>query len=401
MRNFSKLGPVWVTIAALGLSACGGQIARNAPLEPTKPVIASIPENLLLDVNVAIFDPGIDTLNPNNTTTTPGIRRAEGHYVAKRISETLAGTGQWGTVRVVPESDREVDVMVSGKILESDGENLEIEARVIDARGQQWFERRYAERVNQFAYDLEARRRQEPFQNVYNRLANDMRDYLQRQDLNVLRGIRATTEMRFAARFAPEAFAEYLSVDSRGHYTLNRLPAENDPLLQRVRAIRVRDEAFVERLQDSYNQFDRNMIESYDHWRQESLVESAQESELKSQALARALGGALAVIGGVLAQSSSSSAARTAGVIGIGGGAVAMASGYEKNAEARIHTQAMKELSDSLNAEVQPQTIALTDRNIELTGTIEEQYAQWQDLLQQIYRLETGQDTAPAQVIGN
>jgi hypothetical protein len=384
---------VWVGLALFGLAlgGCTTQTIRSTQVEPVAPALTHIPDELLLDVNIAVFDPGIDNLDPKKTTTTPGIRRAEGHYVAQRIKDTLETAQQWGTVRVVPQTGREIDVMVAGKILKSDGQTLKIEVEVVDASGTRWFRRNYKESVSRFAYDAEIRRRQEPFQNVYTRLANDMRDYLTKRDLSDLRSIRATTEVRFAERFAPAAFADYLNRDGGGVATLKRLPANDDPLLQRIRQIRVRDQMFIDNLQENYDAFDRSMGRSYDYWREESYSEADAERELKSQALIRTLGGALAVIGGILAQTSGNQAARTAGVIGIAGGAYAFKSGLDKNAEARIHTAAMKELSDSLNAEVQPQTIALTDRTIELSGTVDEQYAQWQALLQEIYLIETGQ----------
>ena len=385
---------VFYLCVALAVTGCNTRSVRTTAIEPVVAIAEPIPDDLLLDVNIAIFDAGINNLDPKRTTTTPGIRRAEGHYIAARLKQTLESTEQWGAVRVVPELGHEVDVEVWGTILKSDGETLEIEAMVQDATGQQWFTRTYKEQVSRFAYDAEIRRRQEPFQNVYNRVANDMRDYLVRQELTALRNIRTVTELRFAERFAPEAFSDYVKVDSKGHYNVNRLPAENDPSLQRIRRIRVRDQMFVDRLQDFYGEFDSGMADSYDSWRLESYTETEALRELKSQALARKLGGALAVIGGILAQGSGNSAARTAGVVGIGAGAYMFKSGLDKAAEARIHTEALKELSESLNAEIQPQTIALTDRTIELSGTVEEQYQQWQDLLQQIYRIETGQTSS-------
>lgn len=380
---------------AVALAGCNTHTVRSTAAEPVNAVPVAIPDELLLDVNVVVFDPGIDTLDPKRTTTTPGIRRAEGHYIASRLKETLDLSRQWAAVRVVPQSGREVDVTVSGKILESDGETLRIEATVEDATGQRWFTRTYEEKVSRFAYDIEIRRDQEPFQNVYARIANDMRDHLQRQEHAELRKVRATSELRFAQRFAPEAFGEYVTSDGRGRYELKRLPAENDPLLERIRRIRVRDQMFVDRLQEFYAEFDRDMTASYDDWRLESYSETETLRELKSQAVARTIGGALAVLGGILAQGSSSSVARSAGVVGIGAGAYMIKSGLDKNAEARIHTEALKELSESLNAEIQPQTIALTDRTVELSGTVEDQYRQWQALLEQIYLLETGQ-AAPA-----
>ena len=379
---------------AFAVTGCNTRTVRTTAIELVVAIAEPIPDDLLLDVNIAIFDAGINNLDPKRTTTTPGIRRAEGHYIAARLKQTLESTEQWGAVRVVPELGHEVDVEVWGTILKSDGETLEIEAMVQDSTGRPWFTRTYKEQVSRFAYDAEIRRRQEPFQNVYNRVANDMRDYLVRQELTALRNIRTVTELRFAERFAPEAFQDYVKVDSKGQYSVNGLPAENDPTLQRIRRIRVRDQMFVDRLQDFYGEFDSGMADSYDSWRLESYTETEALRELKSQALARKLGGALAVIGGILAQGSGNSAVRTAGVVGIGAGAYMFKSGLDKAAEARIHTAALKELSESLNAEIQPHTIALTDRTIELSGTVEEQYQQWQDLLQQIYRIETGQTSS-------
>ena len=373
------------------LGGCGTQSVRTVPTKAPSTALAHIPGDLLLDVNIAIFDAGIENMDPRKTTTTPGIRRAEGHYVAQRLKSTLETSRQWGTVRVVPEAGRIVDVTVSGKILESDGRTLKIEVGVSDASGQQWFRRNYAQSVNRFAYDAEIRRRNEPFQNVYTQIANDMQDYLSQQELSRLRSLRGITELRFAELFAPQVFGEYLSRDSGGKVTLRRLPADGDPHLQRIRQIRARDQMFVDNLQGNYDAFDRNMTLPYDRWREQSLAEENAEKELKSQALTRKIGGALAVIGGILAQTSGNQAVRTAGVIGIGGGALAVKSGFDKSSEARIHTEAMKELSDSLNREVQPQTITLTDQTIELSGTVEQQYAQWQALLHKIYSLETGQ----------
>jgi len=382
----------------LATAGCSTQTIRTTTVEPIMSVVESIPDDLLLDVNVVIFDPGIDNLDPKRTTTTPGIRRAEGHYIASRLKQTLESAKQWGAIRIVPDRGHEVDVEVSGRILQSDGQTLEIEVRVQDSTNRPWFTRTYKEQVSRFAYDAEIRRRQEPFQNVYNRVANDMQKHLARQDLNALRRIRTVNELRFARRFALDAFSDYLDSDAKEHYSIKHVPAVNDPVLQRIRRIRVRDDMFLDRLQGFYRKFDRDMAISYDNWRLESYTETETLKELKSSAIARTVGGALAVVGGVLAQGSGSASARSAGALGIFGGALLFKSGLEKNAEARIHTEALKELADSLNSEIQPQTIALTDSTIELSGTVNEQYEQWENILQQIYLIETGQAPSnPAQ----
>ena len=55
-----------------------------------------------------------------------------------------------------------------------------------------------------------------------------------------------------------------------------------------------------------------------------------------------------------------------------------------------MHIEALKELSASLDAEIKPHTVTLEDRTVTLTGTVEQQYAQWRDILRQIYEKETG-----------
>ena len=55
-------------------------------------------------------------------------------------------------------------------------------------------------------------------------------------------------ELRFASEFAPAAFESYLVKDEKtGLYRAARLPAANDPVLNRVEAIRERDDSMVDR----------------------------------------------------------------------------------------------------------------------------------------------------------
>ena len=59
--------------------------------------------------------------------------------------------------------------------------------------------------------------------------------------------------------------------------------------------------------------------------------------------------------------------------------------------EAEIHVQALEELGLSLESEIAPQIIELEDRTITLTGSVEDQYQQWRELLRQIYEAEVGE----------
>ena len=99
---------------------------------------------------------------------------------------------------------------------------------------------------------------------------------------------------------------------------------------------------------------------------------------------------------GILAQGVDSRTARTAGWVGIGAGATAIQSGLQKREEAKIHVEALEEISDSLNSEIEPLSIELEDRSVTLSGTVNDQYGQWRRILRQIYAEETGGAAQPS-----
>ena len=86
-------------------------------------------------------------------------------------------------------------------------------------------------------------------------------------------------------------------------------------------------------------------------------------------------------------QRASTDAARYGGVAG---GVAAVVSGYRKREEAKIHTESLKEISGSFQTEAAPLVVDVEGRTLRLTGTAEEQYAEWRRLLHELYREETG-----------
>ena len=71
-------------------------------------------------------------------------------------------------------------------------------------------------------------------------------------------------------------------------------------------------------------------------------------------------------------------------------GALLYKNGMDISSEAEIHNAAIRELGDSLQAEVSPMVVEIDGRTVELTGSIEEQYQKWRELLRKIYINETG-----------
>jgi len=175
-----------------------------------------------------------------------------------------------------------------------------------------------------------------------------------------------------------------------------RLPAENDPMLERVQAIRERDRVFVDTLQEYYVNFDAQMTDPYQEWRRLSYEESMALQELKAESTRRLIAGTVAILAGIAGASSGDSAmTRTAGQVAIVGGGFLLKSGLEKRSEAQIHVEALEELGMSLEAEIAPQVIELEDRTVMLSGNVEDQYSQWREVLADIYRTEIGELELP------
>lgn len=380
-------------LCLLALSSCATTSVKSTQFVPVIQSSTPVDEELLLDVGVMVFDPGIDEVARGDLDRTNfEIRRAESRYAPHLMAETLQRSGNWGVVRVMPSENSVMDVTLHGQILLSDGEGMLVRVTVRDATGREWYTRSYEEHISQYNYEQSQRQLHDPFQVVYNTIANDLLAYMENNVTDdQIRNIRTVSELQFAANFAPDIFESYLTTNNRGITSPARLPAENDPSIRRIRDIRERDNLFVDTVQDYYATYARQMRGPYDAWREQSYHETMALDEAERSARRRFITGAAAIVGGIAAVGQGgNAAAQTAGIVGVGAGAYLVRSGFDRSAEARMHIAALQEISESLETEIAPKVIELDDRTIMLTGTVEEQYDQWRDILMEIYMTETG-----------
>jgi hypothetical protein len=398
-------------IALLGVllsMALGGcVVSETRPQPKVHPIQATteIPENELLDVGVRIFDPGIPAEVENDAELQakkgiyPDVRRAEARFMAMLLRNTLETSAQWGAVRVIPANAEFVDVIVNGRIVRSSGKELALEVTVKDSTGRTWFENKKYEAeadIGSYLSDAALKAR-DPFQNVYSTIANDMLQFRKTLTADDQRQARVVTELRFAQDLAPSAYSGYVTQNAEGRYEIARLPAEGDPLYERVERIRARDGDLIDTVSDYYGTFSDAVKEPYGDWRRYSFDEIAKEEKLKTQARTRMLMGAAAVLGSILVSSQCSGgnydcqriedAVRTAATVG---GIAGIVSGLKKGADAKIHTAAIRELATSFNADVATQVVEVEGRTLKLTGSAEDQYREWRELLKQMYLEETG-----------
>ena len=407
---------VWMVGGIVLLAMLSGCVVKETkPLLKVNAVQATrqIPDDERLDVGVHSFDPGIPAGLASNEQALakkridPKIRQAESHYAATLLRSTLESSGQWGAVRVVPDGVEFIDVQVSGKILESTGAKFALEVTVKDSTGRVWIKgKRYESVADTGSYKTDASlKARDPFQNVYSQVANDMvaaRDALAVADR---RDVRRVTQLEFATDLAPQAMQGYLDHDPKGMVKIARLPSENDPINTRIDHIRERDSGVIDTVNGYYANFADQMSESYGQWRRSSFDEIEKEDRTRNQARTRTFLGAAALLASVFVPGQCNtldyncrrveSAVRAAGAIG---GTAAILSGLKKYSDAKVHAQALKELSDSFRSEVAPQVVDVEGRTLRLTGTAEEQYREWRKLLHQLYLEENGTLTASGDI---
>ena len=389
----------WATLAML-MAGCVVHDTRPLPKINATQATSEIPAEELLDVAVHVFDPGVPSEIAKNEQALnkkriyPDIRAAESRYVAIMLRGTLENSGQWGAVRVCPENVQFVDVSVSGKIIESTGAKLALTVTVKDSSGRVWLNnKQYASAADTGSYKTDAAMRaRDPFQNVYSEVANDMLTAREALTAQNRRDIRRVTQLEFAKDLAPQAMDGYLSKDRKGLFSVTRLPATDDPISARIDRIRERDSGVVDTVNGYYANFADEMSVSYGQWRRASFEEIEKEQRTLNQARTRTYLGAAAVAASVFVPQQCglydyncrrlSTGVRTAAAIG---GAASILSGLKKYSDSKTHAQALKELSESFQNEVAPQVVDVEGRALKLTGTAEEQYREWRELLHQMY----------------
>lgn len=382
-----------VSAFAVALSACMTHETRPLPRINAIQASAEIPAEQLLDVGVRLLDENVpqDEKKQEKERIFPDVRRAEARYFAMQMRNTLEGTGHWGQVRVVPADADALDLHVSGKIIESTGALLKLEVTVTDATNRVWFKKLYEQPADTRSYKDNSGRVRDPFQNLYSTLANDMLAYRQQLAAADLQSVRRVSELRFASELAPYAFKTYIDSDKKGMYRITRLPADDDPMIVRMDRIRERDYALLDTINEHYALFAENMSDPYTNWRRYSYDEIEAQDEAKRQALTRKLLGAAAIIGGLVAGTETNTyVGQAAATAAIFGGAYAIKSGFDKGAEVKMHSDSLKQLGESFQAEVQPMVVEVEGRTLQLKGTADEQYHEWRRLLRELYENETG-----------
>ena len=416
MRGIKKI-VVYAVSLCLILSGCQTTGSGGGFKIDVGPVLSSIIEQdreakvdntkSKLDVIIPVFDPGLP--NPKTASESentderdvaseevwPELRRAEANRFAYKLKEALDATGAFGAVRVTPDTTATGDLYLIGKIDASDGEEVEIEIKAVDISGREWFTRYFDHEVEMSFHENIRNKGKDPYAPVFTKAANRIAIELEEIPDKDLKQLKQITELRFGANMNDEAFARHLNIKD-GRATLVSLPSDENPMLRRVRTVRVRDQMFVDSLQSTYRSFSESMDTSYLIWQKQSLEEMEARSEADKKAAGEAIVGILAIGLAVAAAAAgagsgnynSQTAGMTAGIVGGAVGAQMLKKSFQTSAESEVHSDAIRELGESINVSIAPQVVEMEQQTVELTGTAKEQFAQWRSFLKKIYAQE-------------
>jgi hypothetical protein len=375
--------PILLLITLL-LHAC-----TQTPAQPSGPVIPQVgtialarsvntpDENRLLDVGVLVFENEADEQDSQifGEWVFSEIRENETHYLPFVLRNTLIDSNQWGSIRVLPQDDPSVDLLISGTVLHSDGIELALHIVVRDSTGRQWLEKDYADSTLEDDFPettrftpgnrFDATNFVDPFQDIYNQIHNDLvtaRAALTEQELI---DIGRVSQIVYASDLSPESFNSMLEEDDEGRLTVSSLPSENDPMIVRVEEMRLRHHLFIDTVDEYYQALFEDMQPSYVIWRRYSF-DQIQETERSAQRTYDAT------------RYSSSR------------GYLTLTQRYDRFRWSKIYEQEFRELASGFNREIAPSILELNKQVHGLSGTMEEQYIQWRRILRQLFALESG-----------
>ena len=349
---------------ALLLIACstGAQQAWSPgelpPEEPRQPGA--------LDISITLFDPGIpdDKSVHRDQEIYPRIREIESLFLPFVLRRTLNDTHQWGAVRVVPDSDDAAELLVTATIVRSDGEQLALNVRAVDATGRVWLDRLFSGATSEnYARDERAL---DPagYNALYDEIAEALLAVRKTLDARALRNIVDVSLMRYAEALVPSAFSQYLSGGDDGSYVLLRLPATNDPMLGRINRLRRVEYAITDAVDEKYEELHEEIASTYDLWRRyRREFKRYQRDEAERAAM------------------DPSDAPR--------GSYESLLDRYRRYKWDRMAAQEQEDWAVGFDNEVGPTIERIEVRIDGLAGWVERETATWERILAEFYELET------------
>ncbi|MDB2643911.1 hypothetical protein N9Y37_05615 [Luminiphilus sp.] len=384
------------TIAlASGCASSGGySVGPNSgqPAEEQRAAGPSIEKPFMV---VAVFDPNIPE-DPNKIEKEaiwPELRRTEAVRLAKSLTGQLSSTGAFDGVRTTPDTETSAHLYTQGKILKSNGEELDLDMEVVSIQGDQIFKKSYRFKVDEYMLaDPRKGRNSDLYEDFMEEIAVDIAAKVNRLKADDLQELARVEELRYAEFFEPNFSDQYLAKNWMGELKVVSYPSPEDPMMRRIESLKIKDQMFIDALQNDYQDFSDTSNAAYTSWQRAAYTESKAAREAKNKAAVQGALGVLLMAGAVAAGNNAgyNDYGTIIGATALGVGGLKTIQGAMGNSrQAKAHKETLSELGKSLNTEIAPKVMELEETQVELKGTAQEQYATWRSALREIYKQET------------
>ena len=341
--------------------------------------VQASPESALIEIGVQVFG----TAQKKKGEYKIGdwvfdeIIQKETQFLPHLLKNTLVASNQWGAIRVIPERDPSLDLIVEGQIIQSDGETLELQIRAIDSSGREWLNRTYADQSIQEEYPESTRFTLEntfdainfvdPFQDIYNRIANDLVAVSIRLGEQTLVDLNLVTDMLYASDLSPDTFSGSIIKNEDGLLLVDTLPSLDDPMMARVADMKYRHHLFIDTVDEYYQTLYDDIQPAYVLWRRYSIDQISEIETSRQEAGRSDYGGS--------------------------SGFLSLSQRYDRFKWSKIFEREFSDLAAGFNNELAPAFLELNSQVHGLTGTMEQQYREWRGILRRIFELENGEIT--------
>ena len=384
---------VLTALLTLPLSACSVRLPEPEPVVVERPLdlVGNVPliqaiqapsTNALLEVGVQVFSTAQNEAGEYEIGdwVFDEIIQKETQFLPHLLKNTLVDSRQWGAIRVIPESDPSLDLFVEGQIIQSDGETLELQIRAFDSSGREWLNKTYADQSIQEEYPestrftldntFDAINFVDPFQDIYNRIANDLVAVRTNLGEQTLDDLNLVTDMLYASDLSPNTFSGAITANEDGLLIVNRQPSLNDPMMARVADMKYRHHLFIDTVDEYYQTLYEDIQPAYVLWRRYSIDQIAEIETSQQEANRSDYGGS--------------------------SGFLSLSQRYDRFKWSKIFEREFNDLAAGFNNELAPAFLELNSQVHGLTGTMEQQYREWRGILRRLFELENGDLTPGA-----
>jgi len=348
-------------------------------------------QNGKLSIVVPIIDPNLpeDSDTYEKKGIWPELRVAEANRFSVKLKQALETTQAFDSVRVYPDASATAELYVFGKIIDSNGEDIALQVEVVDLAGKQRMpELTYKYRVKEYSLTDPRKANTDLYAPVFDRIAMDIAKKVKHIRKRDVAKLDVLDKVRFGESLNSDYFSKYLKRTRSGKVRLLSAPSNNDPMMQNLDAIRVRDQMFTDELQRDYSLYVSKMDEHYLVWQKQAFKFSKEARIARQKATNNMILGVLLVAAGGVASASDalSSIESIAATLAILSGGSKIFESLGNSKAAKEHKEGLDELGQSLNIELADKNIALEGRQVELKGDAEEQAATWRQVLKEYYQ---------------